>query len=150
MWPSGDRLPLQKQLDLERYPEYAKCGGKNFPGTKDDFFQMTQPLDCTYALLNGVYQPDIAVTGPLGTMQRWRLVQRCRRLRKADQKHLAEFVRVRKRFWKMEEPVQRGQKPFSTRCPCYPGSDGDNFGGLEREQFRVYYCPLRGRCPVGL
>jgi FtsP/CotA-like multicopper oxidase with cupredoxin domain len=75
MWPSGDRLPLQKQLDLDRYPEFAKCGGKNFPGTKRDFFQMTQPLDCTYALLNGVYQPDIAVTGPPGTMQRWRLVQ---------------------------------------------------------------------------
>lgn len=75
MWPSGDRLPLQKQLDVDRFPEYAKCGGKNFPGTKRDFFQITQPLDCTYALLNGVYQPDIAVAGPPGTMQRWRLVQ---------------------------------------------------------------------------
>ena len=74
MWPSGDRLPLQKMLDVDRYPEYAHCGGKNFPGTKDDFFQMTQPLDCAYALINGVYQPDIAVAKP-GTMQRWRLVQ---------------------------------------------------------------------------
>ena len=35
--------------------------------------QRTQPLDCTYVLLNGVYQPDIEATR--GVMQRWRFVQ---------------------------------------------------------------------------
>jgi FtsP/CotA-like multicopper oxidase with cupredoxin domain len=74
MWPSGDRLPLFKNLNTERYPEYKKCGsGKYFPGTKRDIMQWTQPLDCTYVLLNGIYQPDIAVV--VNVMKRWRFVQ---------------------------------------------------------------------------
>ena len=40
MWPSGDRLPLQKVLDKEKYPSFAHCGaGKYYPGTKLDFAQ---------------------------------------------------------------------------------------------------------------
>ena len=73
IWPSGDRLPLDKKLDAATYPEFKKCGGKRFPNTTKDFMQMTQPLDCTYALVNGVYQPSIAAVA--GAMQRWRLVQ---------------------------------------------------------------------------
>jgi hypothetical protein len=73
-WPSGDRLPLLKQLHVDLYPGYATCGsGKYFPGTKRDIMQWTQPLDCTYALLNGMYQPEIAATA--NVMQRWRFVQ---------------------------------------------------------------------------
>ena len=45
-WPSGDRLPLMKQLHVDQYPQYEKCGsGKYFPGTKRDIMQWTQPLD---------------------------------------------------------------------------------------------------------
>ena len=73
MWPSGDRLPLQKQLDKKQFPEFAKCGGKSWPDTKLDFAQMTQPLDCTYVLFNGVYQPEIHLEE--SKYQRWRLVQ---------------------------------------------------------------------------
>jgi FtsP/CotA-like multicopper oxidase with cupredoxin domain len=74
MWPAGDRLPLDKVLDKEAYPTFAKCGaGKYFPGTKLDFAQFTQPLDCTYALLNGEFRPEIELEP--GTFQRWRLVQ---------------------------------------------------------------------------
>lgn len=73
MWPSGDRLPLQKHLDKKRFPNFSKCGGKYWPDTKLDFAQMTQPLDCTYVLFNGVYQPEIHLEE--SKYQRWRLVQ---------------------------------------------------------------------------
>ncbi len=73
MWPSGDRLPLQKVLDKKNFPRYSNCGGKNWPGTKLDFAQLTQPLDCTYILFNGIYQPEIYLEA--GVFQRFRLVQ---------------------------------------------------------------------------
>jgi FtsP/CotA-like multicopper oxidase with cupredoxin domain len=73
MWPSGDRLPLDKILNKERFPSFARCGGKYWNGTKGDFVQLTQPFDCTFVLFNGAYQPEIPLTA--NVYQRWRLVQ---------------------------------------------------------------------------
>ena len=57
---------------------YKKCGptrdGHVFPpGTTRDFAQSTQPFDCAFLLMNGVYQPEIAMK--TGVWQRWRFVQ---------------------------------------------------------------------------
>jgi len=60
-------------LDTVAFPEYQSCGGKLQNGTRRDFMQQLQPLDCTYVLLNGAYQPEIGAVA--GVMQRWRFVQ---------------------------------------------------------------------------